>query len=109
MAGSKFRAASVETLSDVYDFIQKKFSDEHDYVPRRRRRQTRSDVRLSSIHGQELNGIHNSEINRRSGSIPAICIYPLNHSSKRLSSETVISSQLNSRQPSKGALYVAEV
>ncbi|CAF1396179.1 unnamed protein product [Adineta ricciae] len=109
LAGSKFRAASVETLSDVCDFIQRKFSDEQDYVPRRRRRQTRSDVRLSSIHGQELNGIHNCESNRRSGSIPQTCIYSLNNSSKRLSSETVISSQLNSRQPSKGALYVAEV
>jgi hypothetical protein len=110
LAGSKFRAATLDTISDVCDYIRAKLSNDDDYVQRRRRRQNKSDIRLSSNFTQDLrNGLQKDRNKRRSTSIPQACACPLRNSSKRPSIETIISSQLNSRRPSKSVLNVDEV
>ena len=60
--------------------------------------------------GQNVrNGLRNDQKNGRSNSVPQTCIYPLVNPAKRLSNETILSSQLNSRHPSKTGLNVDEV
>lgn len=56
------------------------------------------------------NGLHyDHRTQRRSTSIPQTSTYPLSTSSKRPSSETVASSQLNSRRQSKNMINVHEL
>jgi hypothetical protein len=55
------------------------------------------------------NGLRNDQNKRRSNSVPQTCIYPLINSAKRPSNETIVCSQLNSRQQSKTVLNVDEV
>ena len=111
MAGSKFRAASLETISDICDFLQAKFNnDDENYNQRRRRRQNKSDIRLSSTCGRTtLHHLQNNQSKYRSTSITQTVVYPLSNSSKQPSNETMASSQLHSRQPSRNKLNVDEV
>jgi len=89
LAGSKFRAATLETFSDVYDFLQAKITNDDSYR-RRRRRQTRSDIQLSTNFNQEVrNGLQNK---RRLTSPGQANTYPLNNTAKRLSNETLLNS-----------------
>ena len=61
---------------------------------------------MSSNFTMEMrNGLQNR---RRSSSLPQTLAYQLNNSSKRPSNETILSSQLNSRQQSKVVLNVEE-
>ncbi len=107
MAGSKFRTATLETISDVCDFVQAKITNDDTHIRRRRRRQTQSDIRLGSHFGQDVrDGLQNG---RRLSSLPQTNVYPLNNSSKRQSHETISSSQLNSRRQSKAVMNVGEV
>ncbi len=106
MAGSKFRAATLETISDVYDFVQAKITNDDTRI-RRRRRQTKSDIHLSANFSQEArNGLQSK---RQSNFLPQENAYPLTNSSKRFSNETLISSQLNSRRQSKVVMNEEEV
>jgi len=106
LAGSKFRAATLETISDVCDFVQAKITNDDAHI-RRRRRQTQSDIRLSSTFGQDVrNGLQNK---RQFNSRAQTNAYPLTDSSKRVSNETIISSQLNSRRQSKVVMNEEEV
>jgi hypothetical protein len=111
LAGSKFRSASLETISDVCDFVQAKLNKNDNYVPRRRRRrQTRSDIHLNSNQAQDvLNGLQNDRNKCRSNSIQQQCGQPLNDSSKRSSNEAILSSQFNTRRPSKVLMNIAEI
>jgi hypothetical protein len=108
LAGSKFRAATLDTINDVCDFIQAKITNDDTQIQhRRRKRQTRSDIHLSSNFNQEArNGI---QINPCKNSLAKSNIYPLNNNSKRPSNETLFSSQLNSRRQSKTIMNVVEV
>jgi len=102
LAGSKFRAATLDTISDVCDSVQAKITN--DDTPRRRRirRETKSEIRLSSHFGQDIrNGRQINPHRYRSNSRAHINMYPLNSASKRPSNETLISSQLNSRRQSR--------
>jgi hypothetical protein len=111
LAGSKFRAATLDTISDVCDFVQAKITNDDNHVQRRRRnRQTKSDIHLSSNFGQEIrNGLQINPNKQRLNSLAQVNIYPLNNTSKRPSNETLLSSQLNSRRQSKVAMNVDEV
>ncbi len=110
MAGSKFRAATLETISDVCDFVQAKLTNDVNYVRRRHRRQTKSDGRSSSNFGQEVrNGLQNYPNKRRSNSVTQTNAYRLSNLSKRPSMETMMSSPVNSRRQSRVVLNVDEV
>ena len=97
----------MDTISDVCDFIRAKLTNDESYQHRRhqRRKTTKSDIRFSSQYGHDLrNGRQINLHKHRSSSLPQANLYQLNDNSKRPSSETLISSQLNSRRQSKTAL-----
>ncbi|CAF3357374.1 unnamed protein product [Rotaria sp. Silwood1] len=111
VSGSKFRAACFETIGDICDFLRIKSVGKDDHVRSRlRRRQNKNDIRLKPyFHPDGRNGRLNNQNRRPSTSITQTYAYPLSNSSKRASSETIISTQLNSRLSSKVALNVDEV
>lgn len=93
LAGSRFRAATVNIIRDCYDYIQAKITNDDDYIHRRRYRQSKSEIQLSLHLSKDLrNGINKTRSNPN--------IKQLNNLSKHPSSETVISAQLNSRRAS---------
>jgi len=113
IAGSKFRTVSVETLSDICDFVRDKFTDEEEdgTEPRRRRRRRRkrpsgTDIRLTSMSGPMT---QHSLLNIRP-KIPSKSLSrPLNDTLKRQSNDTCNSSLMNSRRTSKLALNLDEI
>lgn len=115
MAGSKFRAACLETFSDAYElFTTKVNSDDLEVhrqrIKRRRRQQTKHDTCVTSNFGQDTqNGLINSQKRNRSTSMTQACSYPLTNLSKPPSNETIISTQINSRRQSKVTINVNEV
>ncbi|CAF1020753.1 unnamed protein product [Rotaria sordida] len=103
MAGSKFRAACLQTFTDVYDYIRAKFDDNY------QRRRSSSYAQTNSTFGIEMrNEIQYDRRDKfRSNSIHQTC--HLNNSSKRSSNDTVMSSHLNSRRTSKCVLHMQEL
>ncbi|CAF0785806.1 unnamed protein product [Adineta steineri] len=102
LAGSKFRAATIDTVSDVCDFIQTKLSKDGNHIPRRRR-QTKSDL-LSSEH-ELRNGLNK----RRSSSIPRISVYPARRLTTQSSNEIKLASQSINRPILENVLNEVEV
>ena len=101
MAGSKFRAASLEAISNACNFLQAKLNNEIDYGQSLHRRKNRNDIRLNSNFGCET---RNRRDKRRSTSITQTYLYSVRNSSKRLTSEIVANSQLHSKQALKVVL-----
>ncbi|CAF3566160.1 unnamed protein product [Rotaria socialis] len=101
LAGSKFRAACIDTFSDIYDFLEMKSSNQEVRLRRRRKRQTKNDTYLSSnINQDHRNQLGNGRNRQRSTSMTQTCVFQLNDLSKQPSNETMASIQLNSRRPS---------
>jgi len=90
---------------DIYDYIRRKFDENY------QRRRSSGTIPTSSNHGIEMrNGIlYDRRDKRRSTSIQQTYIYQFSNSSKRPSSDTIISSQLNSRRASKSAYNMQEL
>ncbi|CAF0818833.1 unnamed protein product [Adineta steineri] len=105
LSGSKFRATCIETLDDIYAYIRIKFDDDY------QRKRATSRIRSSSNFGLELRTgpYYGRRDTRRSTSVLQTFTYPLSNSSKRPSSDTIISSQLNSRRTSRCVVNVQEV
>ncbi|CAF4054617.1 unnamed protein product, partial [Rotaria sordida] len=111
LAGSKFRATSLETIRDVCDFLQIKSNHRENHLRRRiGRRQNKNNIPLNAYFLRDgRHGRQNNQSRRISASITQTYPYPISNSSKRPSSETIISTQLNSRRTSKGVLNMDEV
>ena len=102
LAGSKFRAICCETLSDIYDYVRKKLDGNY------HQRRSFSSVRANSNFGIQMrDGFEYDYCNKfRSTSLRQTYTYQLSNSSKRLSHDTVLTSQVNGRRTSKSIFNV---
>ncbi len=91
---------------DIYEYIRRKFDDSYE-----QRRRSSAALRTSSNFGLEMrNGLlYDRRDKRRSTSCQQTYIYQFSNSSKRPSNDTIISSQVNSRRPSKTIYHVQEL
>ena len=91
-------------MNDLYDYIRRKFDDNY------QRRRASATMRSGSTVGIEMrNGLYYGRRDkRRSTSGQQTYIYQFSNSSKRPSNDTIVSSQVNSRRPSKCVYNVQE-
>ncbi|CAF1489805.1 unnamed protein product, partial [Rotaria sordida] len=92
-------------------FLQIKSNHRENHLRRRiGRRQNKNNIPLNAYFLRDgRHGRQNNQSRRISASITQTYPYPISNSSKRPSSETIISTQLNSRRTSKGVLNMDEV